>query len=302
MDKRELARRGRAFEHLFDAVIVTDRAGRVRDLNPAAERLFNVSEEDARNTALRDILEAETSSGSLEGVDGSFHGDGRWQARSRTRQDDARAANVEVRMVPVFDDAGGQDGVICICRDITRRVRQEAELARLAHTDQLTGLPNRALFTDRLGHMLAHGRRTGQRVGLLFIDLDGFKAVNDEAGHTAGDEALRVVANRLERVLRENDTLARWGGDEFTVLLADIQNRRNAEFVAGKLLETMVWPIAVAGRRFRLGASIGIAMSPHHGDTPETLIQSADKAMYQAKANGRHRFEIAGSAGRESVA
>lgn len=302
MDARELARRGRAFEHLFDAVIVTDRAGRARDLNPAAERLFGIAEDEARGTALRDILESETDSGTLEGMDGNFRGEGRWQARSRPRREAAQGAHVEVRMVPLFDDAGSHDGTICICRDISRRVDQEAELARLAHTDQLTGLPNRTVFTDRLGNMLAHGRRTGQQVGLLFIDLDGFKSINDDAGHAAGDEALRVVAQRLGRVLRENDTLARWGGDEFTVLLADIQNRQNAEFVAEKLLETMVWPIAVAGRRFRLGASIGIALSPRHGDDPETLIQTADKAMYQAKANGRQRFEIARSPREESVA
>lgn len=302
MDSRELARRGRAFEHLFDAVIVTDRAGLVRDLNPAAERLFRIERDDSTGIALSAILEAETDAGTLEGINGSFRGDGRWQARSRARREDGGGAHVEVRMVPLFDDGGDHDGALCICRDITQRVRQDAELARLAHTDQLTGLPNRALFTDRLRNMLAHGRRTGQELGVLFLDLDGFKAVNDEAGHATGDEALRVVAHRLARVLRENDTLARWGGDEFTVLLADIQNRRNAEFVAEKLLETMVWPVAVAGHRFRLGASIGIALTPHHGDTPEALVRAADKAMYEAKAKGRHRFELARPDRKESVA
>lgn len=302
MDSRELVRRGRAFEHLFDAAIVTDRAGLVRDLNPAAERLFGVEREDSTGIALSAILEAETDAGRLEGVNGRFRGEGRWQARSRTRREGGGNAHVEVRMVPLFNDGGDHDGALCICRDITLRVRQEAELARLAHTDQLTGLPNRALFSDRLRNMLAHGKRTGQELGILFIDLDGFKGVNDEAGHAAGDEALRVVAHRLARVLRENDTLARWGGDEFTVLLADIQNRRNAEFVAEKLLETMVWPVAVAGHRFRLGASIGIALTPHHGDTPETLVKAADKAMYEAKANGRHRFELAKPDRKESVA
>lgn len=302
MDSRDLARRGRAFEHLFDAVILTDRAGRVCDLNPAAERLFRIGRDDVMGIALSEILESETASGPLDGVDGRFKPEGRWQARSRARRESGEGAHVEVRMVPLFDEAGGHDGAICICRDVTLRVRQDEELARLAHTDQLTGLPNRALFSDRLANMLAHGRRTGQRLGLLFIDLDGFKAVNDKAGHTAGDEALRVVAQRLRRVLRENDTLARWGGDEFTVVLDDIQKRQNAEFVAEKLLETMIWPIAVAGQRFRLGASIGIAISPHHGDTPEMLIQAADRAMYQAKAAGRQRFHVAEGRVQESVA
>lgn len=302
MDSRELARRGRAFEHLFDAVIVTDRAGSVCDLNSAAERLFGVTRDDSIGIALSEILEDDTGSGQLDGVDGRFHREGRWHAQSRTRQEDGHGAQVEVRMVPLFDEAGGHDGAICICRDITLRVRQEAELARLAHTDQLTGLPNRALFGDRLRNMLAHSRRTGQRLGLLFIDLDGFKAVNDKAGHAAGDEILRVVAQRLGRVLRENDTLARWGGDEFTVVLDDIQTRKNAEFVATKLLETMVWPVAVAGQRFRLGISIGIALSPDHGQTLESLLQAADRAMYQAKAGGRQRFEVARREAEESVA
>lgn len=302
MDSHKLARRGRAFEHLFDAVIVTDRTGRVRDLNSAAERLFGVSRDDITDTALSEILEADTASGPLDGLDGHFSQDRRWQAQSLTRRESGRGAHVEVRMVPLFDEGGNHDGAVCICRDITLRVRQDAELTRLAHTDQLTGLPNRALFSDRLGNMLAHGRRTGQRLGLLFIDLDGFKAVNDKAGHAAGDAALGIVAQRLQRVLRENDTLARWGGDEFTVLLADIQSRQNAELVAGKLLETMVWPIAAAGQRFRIGASIGIALAPLHGDSSDALIKAADQAMYQAKANGRNRYEVAKHHAEESVA
>lgn len=302
MDSRELARRGRAFEHLFDAVVVTDRDGRVRDLNPAAERLFGAARDDTVGTPLNQLLEEETSSGTLDGMEGKFRQDGRWQAQSRPRAEGGRAAHIEVRMIPLFDDGGDHDGAICICRDITRRVRQQEELSRLAHTDQLTGLPNRSLFSDRLRNMLAHGRRTGQRLAVLFVDLDGFKAVNDMSGHAAGDEALRVTAQRLQRVLRENDTLARWGGDEFTVLLADIQSRQNAEFVSEKLLETMRWPISVGGRRFTLGASIGIALSPRHGQTPESLISAADKAMYEAKANGRQRFEFAKGGAEESAA
>lgn len=302
MDSRELARRGRAFEHLFDAVVVTDRKGDVCDLNASAERLFACERDEVMGTALNRLLEPETKSGTLEGMNGRFRQEGRWQGQSRTRQEGERAAHIEVRMIPLFDDAGDHDGAICICRDITRRIRQEEELSRLAHTDQLTGLPNRTLFSDRLKNMLAHGRRTGQRLALLFLDLDGFKAVNDEAGHAAGDEALRVTGQRLLRVLRENDTLARWGGDEFTVLLADIQSTGNAEFVAEKLLETMRWPISVGGKRFRLGASIGIALAPRHGQTPEALIKAADRAMYQAKSNGRQRFEIATGDAEESAA
>ena len=302
MDSRELVRRGRAFEHLFDAVIVTDRRGEVRDLNTAAERLFGCNRDETLGTPLNRLLDAETDNGMLDGVDGRFRQDGKWQGQSRTRDDGERAAHIEVRMIPLFDDAGDHDGAICICRDITRRVRQEKELAKLAHTDQLTGLPNRTLFTDRLKNMLAHGRRTGQRLGLLFLDLDGFKAVNDKTGHAAGDEALRIIAQRLHRVLRENDTLARWGGDEFTVLLADIQSRDNAEFVARKLLETMRWPVSVGGQRFRLGASIGIALAPRHGQTPEALIKAADQAMYEVKANGRQGYEFASGGAEESAA
>lgn len=302
MDSTELARRGRAFEHLFDAVLVTNRAGEIQDVNAAAERLFGTTRDDALGQPLSRLLEKETASGTLDGMDGRFRQEGRWQAQSRTTGETGRAAHVEVRMIPLFDASGDHDGAICICRDISRRVRQEAELAKLAHTDQLTGLPNRTLFSDRLKTMLAHGRRTGQRLGVLFLDLDGFKAVNDRAGHAAGDEALRVVAQRLKRVLRENDTLARWGGDEFIVLLADIQQRANAEFVGDKLLETMQWPISVGGQRFRIGASIGIALAPAHGETPDALINAADKAMYRAKSEGRHRYKFATGGAEESAA
>lgn len=173
----------------------------------------------------------------------------------------------------------------------------QSEMAHMAHHDVLTGLPNRTLLADRLSHAIARANRHGTRLGLLYIDLDRFKPINDKLGHKAGDEALKVVALRLAAIVRESDTLARVGGDEFIVLLGDLdsvyaQAESAACAVAAKCLEAIETPLTVQGEVHSMGASIGIAM----GDglvSPHDLQVAADAAMYQAKQAGGQRFCVA---------
>lgn len=168
---------------------------------------------------------------------------------------------------------------------------QQAELARIAHHDSLTGLPNRALLADRLHQALARAQRTGSRVALLFMDLDGFKLINDSLGHEAGDDALRQVAQRLGKIVRQSDTLARVGGDEFVLLLCDLGEDAEAAagIVAQKCIETLLPPLTVADIPCAIGVSIGIATGS--GDTAAgALLQAADRGMYRAKKAGRGRY------------
>ena len=173
---------------------------------------------------------------------------------------------------------------------ITRRMVDQAHLKLLALFDPLTELPNRRLFFDRLRMALEHGRRNKSVFGLLYIDLDGFKGVNDTYGHEAGDELLRVVAGRLSRTLRKSDTVARLGGDEFAIIIDQLDSATGAEIIAEKILSSIAQPIPLKSGDAKVGASIGIAMFPEDADTAEALLQMADKAMYVSKNQGKNRY------------
>ena len=168
----------------------------------------------------------------------------------------------------------------------------EAKLQQMALTDSLTELPNKRLLIDRLDRALVQsGRRDGD-VAILFMDLDGFKAVNDAMGHAAGDLVLKTVAERLRGCVRSADTLARIGGDEFVVLLEGCRSRADAEIVAGKIATAVSAPFALADGDAEISCSIGIAFHPSDGETAEALLRNADKAMYRAKEEGKNRFAL----------
>jgi diguanylate cyclase (GGDEF)-like protein/PAS domain S-box-containing protein len=173
-----------------------------------------------------------------------------------------------------------------------RRIEGEGRLAFLAQYDSLTGLPNRALLSDRFSLVIALARRHGRPVAVLFIDLDKFKAVNDSLGHAAGDEVLCATAQRLKGLVREDDTVARISGDEFAVILGALARPEDAALVAQKIIEKLAAPLQVAGQELFVTASIGIAAFPADGDDPETLLGAADAAMYRAKQSGRNGFQF----------
>ncbi len=182
--------------------------------------------------------------------------------------------------------------VVAVSRDISERRRAEEQIEYQAYHDALTGLPNRLLFRDRLTIALAHAKRQKSPLAVMFLDLDRFKFVNDTLGHSLGDELLRVIATRLRSVLREGDTIARMGGDEFTVLLMDMTKADDAATIAQKLLETVAEPVRIEGQELYVTTSIGIALYPTDGETAEALLQSADGAMYRAKESGRNSYQL----------
>jgi diguanylate cyclase (GGDEF)-like protein len=169
------------------------------------------------------------------------------------------------------------------------RQRSEQRIRHMAHHDELTGLPNRALLHDRLAQALGQAQRTGRPLALLFLDLDGFKYINDSLGHEIGDRLLRSVAARLQSsVVRSGDTVARLGGDEFVVMLVDLQRAEDAAAVAQQVVQTLSRPLRADGRTLHVTASVGVATFPADGDSAELLLKHADAAMYRAKAHGRN--------------
>ena len=176
--------------------------------------------------------------------------------------------------------------------DISERKQAEEVLQHRATHDALTGLANRMLLKDRIRQFIAHAKRHGEVVGLLFIDLDGFKLVNDRFGHEAGDALLKEISERLTQNLRDSDTVARLAGDEFVAVLPDIGSAAGAIRVADKVLNTVRTPFQVAGEPVELAASIGISLYPFDGDTLQALLRAADEAMYRAKRQGRNTYAL----------
>ena len=192
--------------------------------------------------------------------------------------------------VPIRDEEGRIAGGIISGEDITERKRDEETIRNLAYHDGLTGLPNRALFQDRVNLALARARRDRLGLAVMVLDLDEFKAVNDTLGHQAGDLLLRAVGKRLSGLLREVDTVARMGGDEFVILLSSLQKREDASLVARKIVETFQKPVDLGGRPVSVTTSVGIALFPQDGEDIDTLIRHADAAMYRVKEGGRNGY------------
>lgn len=190
------------------------------------------------------------------------------------------------------DEKGALISILTLAQDVSARIEAEARLQHLATHDALTGLPNRLLLTERLQQAIANARRLAERVAVLFIDLDGFKYVNDTLGHRIGDELLREVGQRLHSALRETDLLARLGGDEFMVVLELQGEAQDAGIVADKLVELLREPVTVANHDLRVSASIGISLFPDDGDSPEALLKNADVAMYRAKELGKNSYQF----------
>ena len=209
---------------------------------------------------------------------------------------DGRRIDVSLGMSPIKDHRGNIVGTAAILRDLTERKQAEARIQHLAHHDSLTNLPNRPLFYDRLNHAISLSKRDDQELALLYVDLDKFKAINDTLGHDAGDELLKRVADSIRNELRESDTLARIGGDEFAVILPAITSREDVAKVAGKIIGVLSTSLklTVHQREVTIGASIGIAIYPADAQDMDTLIKAADTTMYNAKRIG-NSFRFCGA-------
>ena len=215
--------------------------------------------------------------------------------RDETSRDEFRLKNGKIfdrYSSPLVDSQRRYRGRIWYFRDITDRKLAEDQAQFLAYYDALTGLPNRVLLQDRLSKALARARRYGEKVALLFLDLDQFKNINDSLGHAVGDIFLQSVGERLKKWGRDQDTVARIGGDEFLIMVTDVKDIPDAAVAAERLMETMSSSFVVQDRSISIGCSLGISIFPDHGTDPETLIMHADSAMYCAKDSGRNNFRF----------
>ncbi len=275
------------FHNTMDGIMVTDAAGVILSVNPAFSAItgYTALEAVGHKPALlrsglhppefyldmwRELLDA-----------------GKWQGEIWNRRRNGELFLEWLRIGMVAGDDGKAQRYVSVFNDITELRRKDEHIRHLAFHDPLTGLPNRALLLDRLAHSLSGAAREGTRPALMFIDLDRFKHINDSLGHDAGDQLLREMARRLRDCLRESDTLARMGGDEFVLLLEHAPEAAQCGALAHKLIDCLSQPMALNGHTLQVGASIGIACYPDDGDSAVELMKHADAAMYAAKAAGR---------------
>ena len=202
------------------------------------------------------------------------------------RHRNGSAVDVSETVSPIFDSSGHVIGASAIARNIARQKRIERLLAHQALHDPLTDLPNRVLLRDRIESALARAQRDASAVAVFFLDLDRFKPLNDDRGHAVGDLILRQIAQRLQDTVRPDDTVARFGGDEFVIVCHDVPNEDRAARIARRLESAVAAPLALADTNVVVHASIGVVLG-RPGTTPEALVQAADTAMYQAKSNRR---------------
>ncbi len=266
--------------------------GQVLYTNPAFTQMFGFSPEEVSGANLRDFIVPETRQHENAMLNKMLSEQGRICVETVRMTKNGELVDVAMQIAPLMVN-GGVSGHVLTYRDIGERKQVEAKLQHDAMHDVLTGLPNRALFHDRLQLALSRrSRRRDQGCGVLFLDLDDFKKINDTLGHAAGDMLLIAVAQRLRAVLRPQDTAARFGGDEFGVLVENIVSPNDMDTIAQRVIAELDRPFEVLGRRVRAVASLGAAMAGPEHDSPELLIRDADFAMYRAKQEGGHRCEI----------
>lgn len=275
------------------AFIEWDLLFRVVEWNPAAERIFGFSREEARGRHAASLIAGERSCESVAGLWKQLLAQKRSaQVTVENRTRDGRTIICEWFYTPLTDPQGRVSSVITLAQDVTANRQAQERLNYLAYHDELTGLPNRALFSDRLSQAMIEARRQGRCVGVLLLDIDNFKLVNDTMGHDAGNVLLRDIGMRLAACVRDGDSVARFGGDEFGLVLADMADPRDAMKVTQKIFDAFAQAFKLEGREFFIGASIGITVYPNDSDELDGLVKNADSAMYHAKAQGRNNFQF----------
>jgi diguanylate cyclase (GGDEF)-like protein/PAS domain S-box-containing protein len=281
--------------NVMDGIIMINEVGEIQGFNPAAEEIFGYSQQEVLNRNLKMLMpEPERSAHDAYLSRYLQTGQGRILGVRGREVTAVRKNGEEFPMEMSVSEMvlGGHRYFIGITRDITERKRAEQKIAHLAHYDYLTDLPNRALFLDVLNHSIALAKRNKHKVAVLFIDLDGFKKINDALGHDAGDQMLKSVAVRLKETIRDSDAVARVGGDEFIIVLDNIESEENAAQVANKMIGALSKPFDFNGRPCHLGGSIGISLYPEGSKNPEMLIKQADEAMYLAKQSGKNTWKF----------
>jgi diguanylate cyclase (GGDEF)-like protein/PAS domain S-box-containing protein len=289
--EEQLRLSARAFESIADGIIVTDAARNIVSVNKSYCSMTGYEPKELIGKRPRIFQSGRHDAEFYDEVWKSIDTEGHWRGELWSRRSNGDTFPEMVSIGAVKDRAGTTTHYVGVCTDISEVKRYEAQLEHQARHDVLTGLPNRVLFEERFTRALAEAHRSATKTGVLFIDLDHFKHVNDSLGHAAGDSLLHEWARRLSATVRRSDTVARFSGDEFAVLLEAVSHA-DMEGIAGKALAALASPFHVSGHDLFLSASIGISLYPDDGTDAATLLKNADTALYRAKMDGRNDFRF----------
>ncbi|MFU8839058.1 MAG: diguanylate cyclase domain-containing protein [Thiohalomonadaceae bacterium] len=281
---------GKVFENADEGVIIAAQDTTIISVNKAFSEVTGYSAEEVIGKTPKMFSSGRQDENFYRHLWGQLESEGQWQGEIWNRNKAGEEYLEWLSIAAVRDEQGVLSHYVAIFSDITSEKENEKRMHKLAHYDQLTGLPNRILFNERLRYALSQAERNKKMVAVMFLDLDGFKPVNDTLGHAAGDQLLYQVAQRLKDCLRASDTVARFGGDEFTIVLPDVDGVRSAAQIAKKIIEQVAKPYQLDGNEVQITTSLGISLYPDHANNPAELIHHADGAMYQAKRQGKNQY------------
>jgi diguanylate cyclase (GGDEF)-like protein/PAS domain S-box-containing protein len=281
-----------AFHSSHEGIVLADAEGNILDINPAFTRITGYERAEAIGRNPRMIKSGRHDQEFYADMWKSILGTGSWQGEIWNRNKYGEVYPELLSISAVRNAEGRLTNFVAVFSDISRLKEQEKQLTQMAYYDALTGLPNRVLLADRLAQAISQTRRSSAMLAVCYLDLDGFKPVNDTYGHETGDRLLVEMAGRLKDILRGGDTVARLGGDEFVLLLLGLRSVEECEQAMQRLLQVISQPLAVVPEALALSASVGVAVFPTDDADPDTLLRHADQAMYQAKQAGKNRYHI----------
>lgn len=283
----------RAVEQSPVSIVITDPAGDIQYVNPKFESITGYTSAEVVGNNPRILSSKEKSATEYKEMWTTITSGRTWQGEFHNRRKDGSLFWEMASISPVFNDAGNLLHFVAVKEDVTKSKEHERHLEHIAHYDALTGLPNRVLLADRLQHALAQTHRRKQQLAVAYLDLDGFKAINDQYGHDTGDLLLIAVADRMRQVFREADTLARLGGDEFVAVLPDLSDVSASIPMLSRLLDAAAQPVQIGDTLLQVSASVGVTFYPQADDVDaDQLLRQADQAMYHAKLAGKNRYHI----------
>lgn len=277
------------FTNSCEGICITDASEQIVDVNPTFCQLTGYSREELQGKTPRILNSGLQPHEFYADMWKSLQGTGEWHGELWNRNRSGALYAVRLNISAICDASGSVTHYLGIMADITAMKAHQDEWEQKANFDLLTGLPNRLLLADRLRQAMAHSRRTGLLLAICYLDLDGFKPINDGFGHEVGDHVLVETANRLSRSVRAGDTVARVGGDEFVLLLWGIENVQECDQTLDRLISDVDSPISFENREFSVTVSVGVAVFPIDGDDPSLLTAQADSAMYRSKRAGGNR-------------
>ncbi|MDR3220576.1 MAG: EAL domain-containing protein [Candidatus Accumulibacter sp.] len=285
-----LALAASVFSNAHEGIMITDADNNIVDVNLSFCHITGYTREEVIGRNPRFLKSGRQGGEFYQAMWSELAAHGHWEGEVWNRQKDGRPYAERISITAVRDDAIGSLHYLAILSDITELKGYQRQIERMAHYDVLTGVPNRVLLFDRLNLAIAQARRYSRHLALVYLDVDGFKEVNDTHGHEMGDRLLVAIARRLRDSLREGDTLARLGGDEFAAVITDMGSQTECEPFLNRLLETAARPVDIKQHTFRLSASLGFTLYPQDDSDADTLLRHAIQAMYQAKQTGKNRY------------